>query len=121
MTDKAEHRQRSRFDEVIGQTIGYAGLGTFMGGLLVLSYQCVLWLRDGAWTPLELQLVWHWSGRNPPAVEWQGVQKIIDWFLFSPLSSFLVGLGIILAWLGMVTIERAQNRALAEEKKQARK
>lgn len=69
-----------------------------------MIYQTILWLRYGAWTPLEMHIAWQFTWRwlraaNTPAAEpnfsWLGFQKIAVWILEGPLSGGLMTTGLI--------------------------
>lgn len=90
---------------------GSAGLiGAFLllGAALVPGYQIVLWLRDGYWTPMPLDIAFGWFGVDPvphaAALQWGGVKKICMWMLTVPVSVGFVALAIaefyVLEWLG---------------------
>jgi hypothetical protein len=90
---------------------GWAGLiGAFLllGAALIPGYQIVLWLRDGYWTPLPLDLTFGLFGVDAvtqvATMQWGGVKKILMWILKVPLSIGFVALAITqfyaLEWLG---------------------
>jgi hypothetical protein len=51
-----------------------AGVCAAILGVGVFGYQCLLWLRDGFWTPLEFALVMP----EPHFIRLVGLQKIMD-------------------------------------------
>lgn len=100
---------------------GWAGLiGTFLllGAVLVPSYQIVLWLKDGYWTPMPLDIAFRWFGvdavTHVAKMEWEGVKKIYTWTLTAPLAVGFFALAIAqyyaLAWMGNVfSDDRSRN------------
>jgi hypothetical protein len=92
---------------------GWAGLiGAFLllGAALILGYQIVLWLRDGYWTLMPLDIAFGWFGVDAvphvAAMQWGGVKKICMRMLTVSLSIGFVALAIaqfyVLEWLGNV-------------------
>lgn len=90
---------------------GWAGLiGAFLllGAALIPGYQIVLWLRDGYWTPMPLDIAFDWFevdvATHVTAMQWEGVKKICMWLMTLPLAVGFVALAIaqfyVLDWLG---------------------
>jgi hypothetical protein len=68
----------------------------FFAGALIFLHQIFHWLRLGVWPPLVMMDGLRELGIARPTVEWIGVQKLIDEFLFGcPLSLGLFGLAFI--------------------------
>jgi hypothetical protein len=103
----------SRDHGLVGQaTMRLAGV-FLTAGIGVFGYQCLLWLRDGYWTPLELRLAWEWLGGSEPYFpQWQGVQKIVVGFFDLPLMTGLLAAGILILWCAFWLSERRRARDL---------
>jgi hypothetical protein len=72
---------------VVSLAISLAGLG-------VISYQCLLWLRDGYWTKIPLSVL---VIRSAPPIDWsgaRGVEKIVDSIGEESLGWTLLILGV---------------------------
>jgi hypothetical protein len=69
----------------------------FMSGVGVFVYQCFRWLKTGLWEELSLANVWpDLFKTQPPFADWGGIFKLES---AVPVSLFLVGMGIVTAWL----------------------
>jgi hypothetical protein len=87
---------------------GLIGALLLLGAALIPGYQIVLWLRDGYWTPIPVDLAFGWVGvdavTHVASMQWGGVKKICMWMLTVPLSVAFVALAIahfyVLDWLG---------------------
>jgi hypothetical protein len=89
-------------DQLIGAAIIFAGASIVLCGVGLSLYQCVLWLKDGHWTSIELRELW---SRRPLGIEWVGLRQIVEWFVELPLSVVAVLLGAYLIWFGSETQE----------------
>src|SRR5262245_13517947 len=76
-----------------GRCILFLGACLAIAGIGVLGWQCLLWLHDGTWTPLELRYVLELIEVQEPSFQWQGVQKISNWIFGQGLSGVLIVLG----------------------------
>ena len=66
----------------------------------VLSYQIYTWLKFGFWQTLTVSDGLNYLTIHIPTSSWVGVQKIIDWLLYSwPLSLGIFVFTIALVWL----------------------
>ena len=83
-----------------------AGVCAAILGVGVFGYQCLLWLRDGFWTPLEFARVMP----EPHFIRLVGLQKIMDALWRAPLSVCVFVVGIVVAILGLVAMVRAQQQ-----------
>lgn len=82
----------------VGDALTIAGALMVFGGLCVLAYQAVFWLKYGFWTPVELRALWTALGMPEPEFAWHGVQRIALAVIGAPLSLSLVlaGFGALL-------------------------
>ena len=62
---------------------GWAGLiGAFLllGAVAVPGYQILLWLKDGFWTPMPLDIAFRWFDVDAVTLvndmQWEGAKKI---------------------------------------------
>jgi hypothetical protein len=78
----------------------FVGMCTVLGGFAALGYQCLLWLRQGTWTPMSINEVLSVDPSLLASMEWRGVAVIVEWALALPLSGGLVLAGIGVALLG---------------------
>jgi hypothetical protein len=99
---------------LIGEGIQAVGTIVALGGAGVLGYQCLLWLQNGNWTPLEFRAALEMVGAQEPFFDWRGVQKISVWIFNQPLSAVMVILGLGGMGFGVVLAEEgyARRRAL---------
>ncbi len=69
---------------------GLIGAILFLGATLVPGYQVILWLKDGFWTPMPLELMLGWIGVDAVAyvssMQWEGAKKVCMWIITLPLS-----------------------------------
>ena len=71
----------------------------FLSGPAVWTYQTYSWLKHGEWPIFTLWDGLYYLGVTPyPQVEWQGVQKIIDWIMMCPLGLSLFVIGGLSLW-----------------------
>jgi hypothetical protein len=84
--------------ESLAEQIAMGGGYLVIGGLLVLGYQAVKWLKDGWWQPLQLSEVW---GGGPPFYSsWAGVQKIGQAIAELPVSGVCIVVGVLVVMGG---------------------
>lgn len=99
-------------------------LGAILGSIGVWAYQVYGWLRFGEWTPYPLihELPYSFiSWLDNGLAEWQGLAKIVSWFLsinlgvwLLPLWAFCFSVGDALAAVGEEIRDRAdEERILA--------
>ena len=66
----------------------------FLCSLLSIGYEIFVWLKTGEWLRLPFYSVFVWLNIDlfTPLqnIEWQGIKKIILWFLELPLSIGLI-------------------------------
>ena len=87
-----------------------------MGGVGVVVYQALLWLKVGEWIPISVFKIV--APFLPPSfvnwiafpTDWRGVNKIINILLDLPVSAVAVVLGISLGILGLVLDYKADER-----------
>ncbi len=81
---------------------GYVGLLLAGCGLFVFIYQCIMWLKYGAWLEIPFYLPWVRLGFPIPEMGgWVGLQKIAAWFFEWPLSVVLILVGLLIGCLGL--------------------
>ncbi len=85
------------------------GVLCLLGALGILGFQAVLWLKDGVWTPLPLSTIFVFLSFDIPAVEWKGLQEIVNWVLGTPISASLIVFGIVIGWIGFWIEETIQS------------
>ena len=73
----------------------------FFGSIGIGIFQSFMWLRDGEWTKLPLHTGLGYIGletQSEIAIEsWQGLAKILTWFLNLPSALMLILFSIILS------------------------
>jgi hypothetical protein len=106
-------------DRFIGSAIKLAGFGLVLFGLAAASYQCVLRLEDGYWTPLEFRLAWEWLGRSELAVLWPDVERLQTTILNLPLGVGVFLCGSLAIYLGRTFIGASKARKHAKPKEAA--
>jgi hypothetical protein len=67
-----------------------------LGAGAIFFYQCLVWLRNGIWIPVSLDMVADFI--RSIGSSWIGLQVIFDWVLAFPLSVAAFLLGLILFW-----------------------
>lgn len=85
----------------MGDALMACGGWIMFGGVGTVCFQCVLWLRDGFWTPYSLWTPWNWLELPYPWVEWNGIQKIVVGIIDQPMSAALVLIGAVVLLLGV--------------------
>jgi hypothetical protein len=89
-------------DKVTDISWGIFSIG-FLGTFLSIGYEGFVWLKTGEWLHLTFYEVFNWlniDAFTPVSnIEWQGIKKIIVWFLDLPLPIGSVVFGAILASL----------------------
>ncbi|MBW8015072.1 MAG: hypothetical protein FVQ82_02725 [Planctomycetes bacterium] len=98
---KPEEPTKSKFAEFAVYFYWVPAIGLFLLSILILGYQCFLWLMDGFWTPLSPMIVLDKMGSQDIqqwiiSEGWVGVKKIILFALNLPLS--LVCFLAAIAW-----------------------
>ncbi len=103
-------------ESVLG--IGYLmASGGGLGAIGVWVYQAYGWLRFGEWTPFPLFRALPYSfisGLDRGLAEWQGLAKIVTWFLSLNVGVWLLPLflvGIAVASKGIEIRDRADEDA----------
>ena len=79
--------------------LGLAAVAAFLISFLVLGYQCLRFLKTGAWTSHPTAAAFNTDTVDSLVVhmkDWVGVLKIFLWVLDQPLTLSLAGLGIAL-------------------------
>jgi hypothetical protein len=69
------------------------------GGLAVVAWQTVEWLRSGYWPGVPALEAWNWTGLPIPQLYWLGVEPMIEWILRQPLSLVMLVCGWMLLWI----------------------
>jgi hypothetical protein len=82
------------------------------GGIWIVLYQVLGWFRIGHWTPMTLADGLSLVDLVPPAVEWVGVQKILDWIEGWPLSVVFLVPGAIMTFGFWEERRQAKRRQL---------
>jgi hypothetical protein len=62
------------------------------------AYQCLMWLRNGVWTPLPIELIWRYYGFADPDLQWKGVQIIAAGLLDLPIALVSILIACIVAF-----------------------
>lgn len=92
----------NRADQIGGGIIAVGIAGVF-ASFAVVSWQSILWLRQGDWPRITILDVWHWAGlAYPDSTGWFGVDKMIGWTLDSSLSAALLWGGLAVGMAGIV-------------------
>src|SRR5262249_40718064 len=107
-----------RDKEKVADAIRLAGLVTLLSGwfvaVIVACYEGFRWLQSGEWPLLALHLIYRamplemlsWLAQP---YSWIGLQKIVDAFIFLPLSMqvaiLATGVGFIVIFIGQLVSE----------------
>jgi hypothetical protein len=94
-------------DVKAGRTLVTIGTQLILCGLFIPLAQCLLWLREGHWTPCTLAAVLHWTGAWGLAMSLVGAAQITDWVLAIPLCAWPVAAGFTIAWIGATNADNA--------------
>jgi hypothetical protein len=83
------------------QGISWATFSFFLLGMfLSAGYEVIAWLKNGEWPRLSFSVVFDWMNLDPfpfvNGIEWQGIKKLLLWYLELPLGFGLLGLGVLL-------------------------
>jgi hypothetical protein len=75
-------------------------------GPLILAYQCVLWFRDGRWTPIPFRDGLAVIGFTVPHGSWGGLDRIMQYVASAPLWIMILfaALSIELLFLGVAEL-----------------
>ena len=79
------------------------GILLFLTGVSFFFYQCFFWLKNGVWMEIPLLRVIEYIDESiidKLKTNWNGVQKIIVWFLKQSTALVSVVSGFIIAWIG---------------------
>lgn len=78
----------------------WMGVAFTVFALCFPTYQAVLWLQAGHWTPLPISYGIQFLGWHVPVTDWAGPQKIINWLFELPLWSIpaFMAFGCFSAW-----------------------
>jgi hypothetical protein len=102
----------------LSQVAMQASVLVVMGGIGVVGYQCIQWLKDGYWTAMPIgpfvpETNIDWSGARGVEIVWKEILTL-------PTSGVVIGFGVLLfvtaVWLSTVAdnklnVVRARNRA----------
>ena len=90
----------------------------FLAALGLFGYQCVSWLREGAWTPYPVSWLWLQLDPKLPHAQWKGVDQIVQWLLDLPLSFSLIVLALACMWIAdkIEQVEEARARERVRQK-----
>ena len=103
-------------NKLIGNAIEVAGIGLALFGMAVASYQCVLRLQDGYWTPLEFRLAWESLDRTEISLLWRGVENLRTVILDLPLAVGVFLCGGLAIYLGRTFIVAGEAVKRAKRK-----
>jgi hypothetical protein len=90
---------------VIYNLLRSAGYCVVLSGGIVVAYQGVLWVRDGAWTRLELRTGLRALEISEPTLDWASAQSVLAWGLDTPISAVLVMLGLLVVAFAVAYLE----------------
>ena len=76
------------------------------GFFALLGYQCFMWFKTGSWPSYELRMLW---GSKPVLVYWLGTPWFADWLEQTPLSLWVLLLGLALMVGGILLGAGAQR------------
>jgi hypothetical protein len=62
------------------------------------AYQCLMWLRNGFWTPLPIELIWRHFGLADPDLHWRGAQIVVAGMLDLPIAFVSILLACLVIW-----------------------
>jgi hypothetical protein len=117
MASAGEDYKATKFDTWVAYSMIVVGLCGAAFAIAVLAYQCILWLRDGAWSSFDLRFAWEAVNGPPPAFKWLGVQKIVDGLLDLPLSLGFFVLGIAVAVAGGNALDVVEKSLRSQKSK----
>ena len=83
----------------LGFVITRLGSLTITGFFALLGYQCFMWFKTGSWPSYELRVLW---GSKPVLVYWFGPRWFGEWLEQTPLSFWVLLLGLALMVGGML-------------------
>ena len=109
----AAKEQESTFEEMLENVVALIIMAGLLGGILVFGYQIKQWLKTGVWIEFPFILMFTWLKIDLSVIanmEWQGIKKILVWFLELPLSLMLIALGVALASL-LIAVTSSLRRA----------
>jgi ABC-type sulfate transport system permease component len=92
----------------------------FIGAaFLTFGSDCFIWLKTGIWASTTVwgALGWLVAG-NYPNVEWRGLQKMIDWFLFLPLSLPTLVIGIYMTGTALRSLGESEKEVATIRRQQ---
>ena len=123
---KFGRESRRLFGESVLRVGKIIALGAILGSIGVWAYQVYGWLRFGEWTPYPLinELPYSFiSSLENGLAEWQGVAKIVAWFLSINLGVWLLPLWGVCFGVGAAMSDvgaEIRNKADAESKQAVR-
>ena len=86
MTDDQEQKLREWVAGIGGLIWGLSGLG----GLGLIGYQCLEWLKAGHWEEYSAIDTFRYLGMDPSQLTWVGLRSIVVWITELPLSLWLI-------------------------------
>jgi uncharacterized membrane protein len=86
---------------IAGATLIFAGAVLMFIGIGFLTYAVSIWARMGRWPHYPASKMLAELGVPPPRLGWAGSQQALDWLLSLSSCTFLIGIGLLLAALGM--------------------
>lgn len=92
---------------LIGIISGGGGIVIALG---ILSWQSVIWLKEGLWPLLTVQDGFNYYQVDPPSSQWVGLEKIILGTLEFPLSVGVFVVGVSLGSVAMHYAGRIETR-----------
>ena len=88
----------------LSQFVGHASIYVALGGIGIVGYQCIQWLKDGYWTTMPIR-----PFVPETNIDWsnaRGVEVIWKEILTLPASGGVIGFGVLLfaasVWLSTV-------------------
>ncbi|MCA1790745.1 MAG: hypothetical protein LC667_13065 [Thioalkalivibrio sp.] len=101
--------------ETMLSLVGGAGLLVFMGGLIggisLLLYQVVHFLRQGEWLAIPAASALERIGMEPASVQGTTVSGgLVGWVLNQPLAALAILIAIVIGWPLIVLSDRLMTR-----------
>lgn len=96
----SERRAPDWIDHLLGWGLRALWLCLILAAITLAACQVLLWLRDGAWTEVQIRAPLQAMGLPEPAFAWVGLQRIVSWVLDQELLFGLLGGALLLGWIG---------------------
>lgn len=75
----------------------------------IIVVQCIAWLKNGVWYPVEVRDGFQALSISTPYTDWAGIQMVVEWLLNFPLSWTLIVLAFPIMFFGMSLGENADG------------